>query len=97
VSPGGDHVAALDYELLRLWDVETRRQLGPPIQGVVGGGTLAYLDDGHTLVTPGSSGALFLDLDPESWRATACRLAARNLTSEEWATYLPDEPPRPTC
>jgi WD40 repeat protein len=99
VSPDGDYLAALDLDRsLRLWDMRTGRQLGPPIQEVGGVGQLAYLDDGHILVADGPNGAVFLDLDPASWLATACRLAGREgLTREEWTSYLPDEPYRRTC
>jgi hypothetical protein len=64
----------------------------------VGGlGRLAYLDDGRTLVADGPNGAIFLDMDPRAWLATACRLAGRDLTREEWTAYLSDEPYRRTC
>ena len=33
----------------------------------------------------------------ESWRSRLCRLAGRNLTTEEWAQFLPGEPYRKTC
>jgi class 3 adenylate cyclase/WD40 repeat protein len=98
VSPRGDRVAVLDYQgSLHVWDVQSRRQVGPPLRGVAFGEGLAYLGDGNTLVAAGASGALFLNFDPESLRATACRLAGRDLTREEWTTYLPGEPYRRTC
>jgi hypothetical protein len=97
VSPDGARVAALDWDgALRFWDVATRRQVGPAVPGF-GQFGLGYLDEGRTLVTGGFGTPLFIEADPESWRTTACRLVGRNLTPEEWTTYLPDEPERPTC
>ena len=37
------------------------------------------------------------DLDVNSWLEKACIRAGRNLTSNEWALYLPFEPYRKTC
>ena len=38
------------------------------------------------------------DLNPDHWRTTACAVAGRNLTSAEWAQYLPSgEPYSATC
>jgi class 3 adenylate cyclase/WD40 repeat protein len=98
VSPDGDRFATLGSGgSIRLWDLASRRQLGSPVRGFEGASGVAYLDD-KTLVTSGTGeGTLFLDLDPDSWRATACRLAGRDLTREEWETYLPGEPYRRTC
>jgi hypothetical protein len=37
------------------------------------------------------------DVDPERWLARACELVGRNLTTDEWATHLGDEPYVATC
>jgi DNA-binding SARP family transcriptional activator/WD40 repeat protein len=36
-------------------------------------------------------------LDPATWSARACALAGRQLTEEEWASYLPGRPYEPLC
>ncbi len=36
-------------------------------------------------------------LDPRRWIARACGVAGRDLTKEEWSTYLPGRPYRLTC
>jgi hypothetical protein len=33
------------------------------------------------------------NLDPQSWVDAACRLAGRNLTPEEWNSYIGDLAP----
>jgi hypothetical protein len=41
-------------------------------------------------------GAVY-DIDPESWKQRACRLANRTLTPEEWEEFLPGRPYEPAC
>ena len=36
------------------------------------------------------SGIVVWDLDPARWSEAACELASRNLTREEWETYIGD-------
>ena len=62
---------------------------------------------GYAYVVPGADDELVLaggdqpgrriPLDPAVWLATACRIAGRDLTRDEWRTYLPDRPYRRTC
>jgi hypothetical protein len=50
------------------------------------------------VASSGADGAVRLwDVRLGSWRARACKLAGRDLSPEEWATYLGDEPYRATC
>ena len=47
--------------------------------------------DGLEMVLGGGERGLAVwDLDPSHWVAAACRLAGRNLTRDEWDTYLSD-------
>ena len=48
------------------------------------------------LVQWNGSSILELTLDPERWRERACIAAGRNLTADEWATYIGGTP-RATC
>ena len=60
--------------------------------------TPAFSADGSQLrVSRDDGSVLTWDLDPASWVATACRLAGRDLTQEEWRTYLPNRPYTRTC
>ena len=62
---------------------------------------------GYAYVVPSADDELVLSggdqpgrrypLDPAVWLATACRIAGRDLTRDEWRTYLPDRPYRRTC
>ena len=93
--------AAADRETLRFYDVESRMQLGDPID--LGKMPLYDLDDlparrtgprDRHRVEASSSGTS----TPAHWEDAACRLAGRNLTPAEWAPYLGDLAPyRATC
>ena len=37
------------------------------------------------------------DLTQESWVATTCQFAGRDLSEDEWARFGPDKPYRKTC
>jgi WD40 repeat protein len=62
---------------------------------------------GYAYVVPGAEDELVLSggdqpgrrypLDPAVWLATACRIAGRDLTRDEWRTYLPDRRYQRTC
>lgn len=88
---------AMDWTL-SLWDVATRRQLGPPL---VSAGSvvraLAFADDGTTLIGAADAALFTVDLDTSSWIDRACEVADRNLTDEEWQQYLPDTSRHETC
>ena len=111
-SPGGsekiafspDHTlmaAAGGGRTLVMLDWATRQQLGgplfPPSQHEVFSG-VAFSPDGTTLAVSERRQMLWLlDGSAEQWIARACRVANRNLTPEEWARYVPDQPYRETC
>jgi len=43
------------------------------------------------------AGVVQISTDPSDWVAAACRAAGRNLSPEESAVLLPDQPVRPSC
>ena len=54
--------------------------------------------DGLAVAMTVREGVAILDLEPARLAEAACRLAGRNLTETEWATYLAEfGEPRPTC
>ena len=75
-----------------LYDVASRTRLGDAIQqddASGGGARISLSGDGLTASIPHRTGSAVLwDLNPERWAAAACTQAGRNLTREEWATYL---------
>jgi hypothetical protein len=58
---------------------------------------LAFSPDDQTLASASQDAIILWDLGLESWQDHACQRANRNLTPDEWATYLPAQPYRATC
>lgn len=88
-SRDGTMLAALSRDgTVRLVDIASR-QLGEPITVTVGGDrSIALRGDGKALAQPSLYGVLIWDLRPASWQAAACRVSGRDLSRDEWQTYL---------
>ena len=83
VARGGD-------DAVRLVDMASRTQIGESIKILADGPRdIALRPDGMELAEPTSRGIALWDLQPQRWLTAACRFAGRNLTREEWTTYLP--------
>jgi len=76
-----------------LYDVTSHVRLGDPIDlRIPGGGAVSLSPDGLSaaVALPNRTGVVMWDLDPADWAVAACVIAGRNLTRDEWATYLGD-------
>jgi WD40 repeat protein len=110
VSPDGGTVAALSRDgTIRLWDRTTQRPLADPLEAHASRSRVddvLYLPDG-TFITisesrseAGEAIMEFLRWSFESPRlvATACELAGRELTEEEWRSFVdPDGSAQAVC
>ena len=83
---------------IRLWDVKTHELLGilatqqNAVQGVVFSpreGILASVGEDNSII--------FWDADLDGWIREACRIANRNLTPQEWSTYIRSRSYQKTC
>jgi len=95
----GSVLAAISRDgKLRLWDVATRRAIGPPIAGHVEyAPSLDGISDTVLMSGGAADGRLITwTLDPASWVARACDLAGRNLSRAEWDLYVGGDY-QPTC
>ena len=93
----GTLVASVNMARVTHWDGQTGARLGSVTVDDLDG-AVAFSADDRLLHFAGSSGSLLSwNLDPVSWRAAACRLAGRQLTKQEWQTYLPNRPFTKTC
>lgn len=79
----------------QVWDVAARQ----PITGLLAAAFAQISPDGTELYLgafgvpgpPAGTTVRVLSLDREALRTEACQRAGRNLTSEEWALYMPTE------
>lgn len=91
--------AVASNDTVTLYDLGAGIRLGDPIQSESPLITPGYLrPDGRELLVNMRDGVAAWDLDPDAQFDAACRLAGRNLTREEWATYFGAIAPyRETC
>lgn len=88
-SPDGDRVVTMAGGRAGLFDGRTGEFLGSVTVG--NDGTAAFAADGRSVVIAENGGRVRTwDLDPSQWMGTACRMAGRALTEQEWREYLPD-------
>ncbi len=97
-SGDGARFATLDdfTGATRIWRTDPLAPIGGPIAVAGRAGGVTISPDG-TRVLVGGERTWELRLDPDRWEEQACVAAGRNLTREEWATYLGDEPYHRTC
>jgi WD40 repeat protein len=74
---------------LRLWDVATHRPIGPALAGHSGFSLSLEPGIDGTVISGGTDGSVIRwNMAPRSWVDSACELASRNLTRDEWAAYV---------
>jgi hypothetical protein len=58
---------------------------------------LVFTAPDRVVAWDGAGAAFRWQVDVDAWADTACALAARPLTEDEWQQYLPGEPYAPRC
>jgi WD40 repeat protein len=95
-EPSGSTLAVSGNGSLQLFDVQSRRPLGTPVEGA--GGSTSFLPDGkHLFAVSGDGTGLLWKVDPVAWEARACQIAHRNLSRAEWHDFLPNRPYHKVC
>jgi WD40 repeat protein len=99
-SPDGKRLtSASSDKTVILWDVDSRKPIAT-LEGHKGAVTgVAFSPDGKRLASASDDKAVILwDLDLGHLKAEACRTANRNLSCEEWRSYVgADKPYHNTC
>jgi WD40 repeat protein len=86
-SPDGSILASAGFEgAVVLRDVASGEQLGPPLVASYNQQTFVWFDSPRQLVVASADNGLWRwNIDVRSMISTACRIAGRNLTTQEWA------------
>jgi predicted type IV restriction endonuclease len=94
----------VDYAILRdgsiiLWDIASHQPIGQLSRQTNRIWSLAFSMDGAMLAsTGGDNNVILWDVNFESWKAQACDIANRTLTSAEWNQFIgADIPYVSTC
>ncbi|MBN2389858.1 MAG: WD40 repeat domain-containing protein [Anaerolineae bacterium] len=78
-------IASSDHTLM-LWDIDSSEARGSWSVGYEQIQDLTFSKDDQTLLAAGIKEATLWDITPSTWKETACALAGRNLTWDEWNT-----------
>ena len=93
-ADGSVLLAAANDGTVSLYDVASRARLGDPLQLGDNDSVPVNLRADGLEAAFGyygeDFGAVLWDLDPEHWANAACAIAGRNLTPEEWTTFIGD-------
>lgn len=98
-SRDGRTMASSDFQEIRLWDVPTRTQLGPPLSGDA---LPAFSPDGRTLLSTNRHRAIRLR-ENILWRNLAelrdevCQLVGGGLSKTEWRRFAGTMPYHRSC
>jgi hypothetical protein len=102
-SPDGTRVAVTTLtDGVQLFDVVSGRRLGVPTgldsAGFRPGNGVRWAEDGSGVWTAPEGGPILLSTDPVRWREIACSIVHRELTEDEWDTFVsPETEPVPAC
>jgi DNA-binding SARP family transcriptional activator/WD40 repeat protein len=95
-SADGSKVATTAGGAVGHWDGRTGEFLGSALLDT--DGDVAFSADGRTILVAGDDGRLLRwSISVDRWVDAACRLAGRELTREEWRSYLGDRPYESVC
>jgi WD40 repeat protein len=101
VEPAGRLMFLASGNGVDIWDPAELRRLTPPLS-LAGDGTndaifLAGSPREPLLAMANQSELVLLDLRESTWRDSACRIADRQLTRDEWDRLLPGRQYQPAC
>ena len=97
-SRDGATIASAADEGLRFWAVDSGRPRGRVLVGAYRANGVAFAPDGLTVASAEENGVRSWDIRAATLTSTACRIANRNLSAAEWASFFGQQTPYlPTC
>jgi WD40 repeat protein len=100
-SPDGRTlIAGSTDNTIRLWDITNPAdpsQIGQPLTDSGNLYSVALSPDGHTLATGSDNTVWPWNLDVNQVADRICATTSNNLTSQQWARYVPQLPYDPPC
>lgn len=93
-SPKGGLVDRLP---VTLWDLSSRRPVGPRIATVDGNGALGTTPDSDSVVVAGRYGTSVVDVTTDGRVSSLCGMVSRRLSEQEWQDVAPGERFRWPC
>ncbi|UOY00194.1 TIR domain-containing protein [Blastococcus sp. PRF04-17] len=99
LAVGGGFLSGSPDGPLGLWSVDTGEPVVSPrnLVSEVTGIAVATAAPGFLVAAGDANGVVLTQLDVEVWIEAACDLAGRDLTDEEWMTFVGTELRRSTC
>ena len=98
-SPDGKMIATTSRDrLVRLWDMKSGNLIGELKGHTDWVDGVAFSVDGDTLISGARDNtARVWNASPRAWKESACKIAKRELTNEEWKQYLGNEAAHSIC
>ncbi|MFI0504770.1 toll/interleukin-1 receptor domain-containing protein [Streptomyces albogriseolus] len=93
-SPAGGLARRLP---VTLWDLSSRRQVGPQLATVDARSALGFTPDGASLVTAGPYGTYVAHIAADTSGSSLCDIVTRRLSASEWQAIAPGERFRWPC
>lgn len=95
--PDGESIVSVGGETLRMYDVESRRQIGVSVPVSPLAPYVATTADGEAVVADYAGRAWVMPLSLPDWQERACTVANRNFTPDEWDEFVVGRPHEDVC
>jgi WD40 repeat protein len=96
-TPDGGSIVSVGGETLRMYDVESRRQIGVSVPVSPFSPYVATTSAGEAVVADYAGRAWVMPLSLTDWQERACTVANRNFSRDEWDEFVVGRPYEDVC